>query len=154
MLYFYRRGQENLRELKKECFVIKKDPNGREYSENIVDELTKNQRQSDEAHNGRIILAAGKKNCLVKYLKLHLEKLNPKCDAFFQRPRKEPSCAGNWYDNQVVGMNSLKQMMKAISQEANLSLVYTIRSIRATSVTILDQAGLEVCDIMCEWALV
>ena len=39
MLYFCRRGQQNLRELKKECFVIKKDPNGREYSENIVDEL-------------------------------------------------------------------------------------------------------------------
>ena len=44
--------------------------------------------------------------------------------------------------------------MKAISQEANLSLVYTIRSIRATSVTILGQAGLEACDIMCEWELV
>ena len=84
----------------------------------------------------------------MKYLKLHLEKLNPKCDAFFQRPRKEPSCARDWYDNQVVGMNSLKQMMKVISQEANLGLVYTKPSIRATSVTILDQAGLEACDIM------
>ena len=90
----------------------------------------------------------------MKYLKLYLEKLNPKCDVFFQRPRKESSCAGNWYDNQVVGMNSLKQMMKAISQEANLNLVYTIRSIRATSVTILGQAGLEACDIICEWTLV
>ena len=51
----------------------------------------------------------------MKYLKLYLEKLNPKCGTFFQRPRKEPSCAGSWYDNQVVGMNSLKQMMKVIS---------------------------------------
>ena len=32
LLYFCWRGQENLRELKKECFVIKKDPNGREYA--------------------------------------------------------------------------------------------------------------------------
>ena len=47
MLHFCRRGQENLRKLKKECFVIKKDPNRREYSENIVDELTKNRRKSD-----------------------------------------------------------------------------------------------------------
>ena len=73
-LYFCRGGQENLRELKKECFVIKKDPNGRKYSENIVDELTKNRRDSDEAHNGIIIFATGKKNCLVKYLKLYLFK--------------------------------------------------------------------------------
>ena len=148
MLYFCRRGQENLRELKKECFVIKKDRNGREYAEKILDELTKNRRESDEAQNGGIILATGKKNCPVKSLKLYLEKLNPKCDAFFQRPRKEPSSAGSWYDNQVVGKNSLKQMMKIISQEANLSIVYTNHSIRATSVRILDQAGLEACDIM------
>ena len=34
-------------------------------------------------------------------------------------------------------------MIKAIIQEANLSLVYTNGNIRATSVTILDQASLE-----------
>ena len=38
--------------------------------------------------------------------------------------------------------------MKVISQEANFSLVYTNHRIRATSVTILDQTGLEACDIM------
>ena len=65
-----------------------------------------------------------------------------------QRPKKEPSCAGNWYDSQVVGMNSLKQLMKVVTQETNLALVCTNRSIRATSVTILDQAGLEACDTM------
>ena len=102
----------------------------------------------DEAQNGGIILATEKKNCPVKSLKLYLEKLNPKCDVFFQRPRKGSSCAGSCYDSQVVGMNSLKQMMKIISQEANLSIVYTNHSIRATSVVILDQAGLEARDVM------
>ena len=38
--------------------------------------------------------------------------------------------------------------MKVISEEANLSLVYTNGSIRATSVTILDQAGLEARNIV------
>ena len=45
-------------------------------------------------------------------------------------------------------MNSLKQIMKVNSQKPNLGIVYTNRSIRATSVTILDQTGLEACDIM------
>ena len=119
-----------------------------EYAEKIVDELTKNWQESDKAQNGGITLATGKKNCPVKSLKLYLEKLNPKCDAFFQRPRKKPSCADSWYNNQVVGMTSLKEMMKINSQEANLSIVYTNHSIRATSVTILDQASLEACDTM------
>ena len=61
LLYFWRRGQENLRELKKECFVIKKDPSGREYAEKILDKLTKNRRESDEAQNGGVILATEKK---------------------------------------------------------------------------------------------
>ena len=47
-----------------------------------------------------------------------------------------------------TGMNLLKQVMKIISQDANLSIVYTNDSIRATSVTILDQTGLEARDIM------
>ena len=58
MLYFCRRGQENLSQIKKECFVIKKDRNGRE---KIVHELTKNRRESDEAQNGRITLPTRKK---------------------------------------------------------------------------------------------
>ena len=102
MLYFCRRVQGNLRELKKKCFVIKKDPNGRENAEKSVNKLRKNRRECDEAQNSEIILATGKKKCPVKYLKLYLKKLNSKCDEFFQRPRKELSCAGNWYDNQVV----------------------------------------------------
>ena len=38
--------------------------------------------------------------------------------------------------------------MKVIIQEANLSLVYTNSSIRATSVTVLDQASLEARNIV------
>ena len=61
--------------------------NGRENTEKIFNKLTKNWRESDDAQNGWIILATGKKNCPVKSLKLYLEKLNPKCDEFFQRPK-------------------------------------------------------------------
>ena len=83
----------------------------------------------------------------MKYLKLYLEKLNPKCHVSFKRPRKEPSCAGNWYENQVIRMNSLKQMMKVISQETNVSFVCTNRSIRGTSVKDIG-SDLEPRDIM------
>ena len=61
MLYFCRRGQENLRELKKHSFVVKKDSIGREYVEKTVDELTKNRRENDDAQEGGIIFATGKK---------------------------------------------------------------------------------------------
>ena len=41
MLYFFRRGQEHLKELKKECFVLNKDPSERQYAEKLVGELKK-----------------------------------------------------------------------------------------------------------------
>ena len=60
-------------------FVIKKDPNFREYAEKNIEKLTKNRRESDEAQNDGTVFATGKKNCPVKSLKMYLEKLNPKC---------------------------------------------------------------------------
>ena len=42
-------------------FVIKKDPNLREYAEKNVKKLTKNRRESDEAQNDGIVFATGKK---------------------------------------------------------------------------------------------
>lgn len=88
------------------------------------------------------------RNLSGKSLKFYLEKLHPKCDAFFQRPKQVAFTSGNWYDNQVVGKKSLGQLMKVISREINLSIMYTNHSIRATSVTVLDEAGLEAHHIL------
>ena len=72
---------------------------------------------------------------------MYISKLNPECDAFFQRP-KEQATEG-WYDKQVVCINTLRSKMKALSKHAQLSREYTNHSIRATSITILDQCGFE-----------
>ena len=63
------------------------------------------------------------------------------------KPLKDPLHAG--YDKQVVGTNTLGSKMKTLSKHAQLSREYTNHSIRATSVTILDQCGFEVRHIMC-----
>ena len=69
-----------------------------------------------------------------------------------QRPKKQcDETDAIWYDNQSVGVNTLGGKMKAISKQAKLSREYTNHSIRATSVTILDQCGFEARHIMCEW---
>ena len=55
MLFFCRRGRENLRRLTKKCFVVKKDGNGDEYIEKVMDEMTKNHRENDEQENCDVI---------------------------------------------------------------------------------------------------
>ena len=82
--------------------------------------------------------------CPVKTFETYLLKLNPKCAALFQRPKKEP-CDGPWYDNMCLGKHTHANKMKVLSKLANLSIEYTNHSIRATSVSILDQCGFEAC---------
>ena len=54
----------------------------------------------------------------------------------------------DWYDNQVVGCDSLNNAMKNLSQKAKLSQIYTNHCIRATVVTNLDEEGFEARHIM------
>ena len=46
-----------------------------------------------------------------------------------------------WYQNQVRGVSKLGTLMQNLSKRCNLSRVYTNHSIRATSVTILDEGN-------------
>lgn len=78
-----------------------------------------------------------------KAMKLYLTKLNPKCEAFFQYPRKNWSVEDNvWYEARPVGVNSLDSMMKNISEAASLSHPYTNHSLRATAITLWSNAGI------------
>ena len=47
-----------------------------------------------------------------------------------------------WYDNIPVGHNTLGEKMKVISIQSKLSKVYTNHCIRATCISILDEAGI------------
>ena len=46
-------------------------------------------------------------------------------------------------NNKMLGEKPLLKMMKGISQDANLSVLYTNHSIRATTVTISDESEVE-----------
>ena len=65
----------------------------------------------------------------------------------FQRP-KSSGKGKVWDDKMAVGENTLGKKMKVISQQAELSTTYTNRSIRATTITILDRSGFEARHIM------
>ena len=147
MLYLCRRGRENLKSLKKKDFIVKVGESG-EYVEKVIDELTKNRRENNEAEEGGVILATGKESCPVKSFKKYVSLLNPKVEEFFQRPKVSSPESGPWYDAQVLGINSLGSMMRNISADASLSESYTNHCIRATSVTILDQCGFQARHIM------
>ena len=150
MLYLCRRGRENLRELNKDSFSLKMFPDGTEYVMKTEDELTKNHRENDttQDNEGGIMMATGDSNCPVKSFKLYISKLNPKLETFFQRPKAVINEDGPWYDAQVVGVKTIGNWMKRISERASLSKVYTNHSIRATSITLLDKKGLEARHIM------
>ena len=113
-----------------------------------TDELSKNHRDQDTTEEGGVMLATGTENCPVKSFKMYVSKLNPKMTTSFQRPTKNIREGGPWFDNMVIGEKSLGKMMKDISIDAKLTTIYTNHSIRATTITNLDSAGLEARHIM------
>ena len=131
MLFFCRRGQENLRELQMDSFGFGTDPSGRKYVFQLKDELTKNRRGDTEAEEGGFMFERpGDILCPVQSIEKYISKLNPKCSAFFQRPKKKGDIEDPvWYNNQCIGVNTLANKMKVISKLANLSREYTNHSI-------------------------
>ena len=82
-------------------------------------------------------------------MKLYLEKINPGCQAFFQFPKRDWQASDNvWYENRPLGVNKLGNMMREISQEGQLSRIYTNHSLRATAITLWSQAGISSRQIM------
>ena len=116
----------------------------------VVEELTKDHREDDEAEGGGIMYATGGPFCLVASFEKYLQHLNPQNEFLFQRPKKKLTPDSDvWYDNMVVGERSLGEMTKQISKQAGLSKDYTNHnSIRATAVTILDKSGFEARHIL------
>ena len=78
ILYFCRRGQENLREMKQDTFSIKTDGSGRRYVEQTVGEMDKNHKDTDAIDDtigeGRMY-ATGSPFCPVASFEKYLSKL-------------------------------------------------------------------------------
>ena len=73
------------------------------------------------------MFATGETYCPVYLLKNLIQVLNPGEDALFQRPKRK-FCLNDeiWFDRALLGVNSLRNMMKEISFAANLRQTYTI----------------------------
>ncbi len=78
-------------------------------------------------------------------LSLYISKLNLKCEALFQQPRrdwKESAITHDlWYENRPFGVNPLGNMIKEISTAAKLSKVYTNHCVWTTAITLWSKAG-------------
>ena len=141
---FCRRGREGQRNLKSGDFVFKTDDTGREFVTLRYNDAQKN-HQGDQKKDAReqkpVMYGNGSADCPVAALKLYLSKLNPKCSAFYQQPRRKNWQASDpvWYNNCPLGVNTLGDMMKKMSKSAGLSQIYTNHSIRATVCTILNE---------------
>ena len=140
MLYFCNRGRENLRELKKSDFILHEN---QQFIE-LKDRLTKNHQggmHDGASQGGRIYKTTlGVGICPYSSFLKYLDKLNPQCESFFQKPKAAYSLdnPGIWYNNMVIGKHTLGNKMKILSKEKCLSREYTNHCLRATSITLLD----------------
>lgn len=150
-LHFGRRGREGLRSLTKQSFVFKIDDGGKQYVTLSFNELDKNHQvlmPKDQEKKQIMFGQPGDPQCPVAALTKYLSKLNPSCNSFFQRPKPNVKQVDPvWYENKPLGVNTINQLMKSISQDAGLSCIYTNHSIRATTATVLASAGVESRDI-------
>ncbi len=153
MVYFCNRGRENLREMSKDDFIVEVDAQGEKFVKFRRDKMTKNHRgDDDEQSQGGFMYATPHKpdTCPVQSFEKYHASLNPKCEAFWQKP-KDPSRIGSngiWYENMAVGKNTLYTKTREISTEAGCSKLYTNHCLRASNLTALDAAGFEARDIM------
>ena len=146
LLYFCRRGREGQRQLTTSSFKLEVDAAGRNFITMAHDEVSKNHpgglKDTNSTEKNARIYETNHPNDGYRALRVYLSKLNPKCTAFFQYPKKNwAPTDSSWYENRPVGINKLDGMMKEISQEAQLSRVYTNHSIRATAITLWSNAG-------------
>ena len=151
-LFFGRRGREGLRSLKKSSFDIKKDDSGVEYCEIAFNESTKNHQTSEAPGSKGAMYATGGPQCPIKSLKLYLSKLCRDSEDFFVKVRTDknfrPDLEETWFTGKPLGVNSIGDFMKKISERLHLSKKYTNHSVRATTVTTLSDNGIEARQIM------
>ena len=153
VLFFCRRGLEGQRSLTANSFKFKTDVAGRNYATMSHNELSKNHpgglKDVESTEKEARMYETEDQGDGYKAFKLYLKKVNPKCTAFFQYPKKNSMALDAvWYEARPLGINSLVKMMKTISKEARLSKVYTNHCVRATAITLWSNPGISNHHIM------
>ena len=84
-------------------------------------------------------------SCFRKYL----DKLNPRQQAFFQKPREKFEQSDQvWFENKPLGVNKFSTIMKQISIGAGQSKKYTNHCVRATAITLWSDSCVPARHIM------
>lgn len=135
LLYFCRRGIENLSTMLKDKFIIKKI-NGSDCLVNNKCEITKNHREREiMREDGGIIHETNTQKCPVKMFKKYISKLSPESEYLWQLPKRKHSDE-TWY-HLKAGKNTIVKYMPSISEFCKLSKRFTNHCIRSTSCTIM-----------------
>ena len=148
--YFGRRGREGWRAMKKDFFIIEEDGHGSRFVCTKSTEKTKNiqggNKQAEQDYSDVRMYETGDVTTMnpVGAYELLLRKLNPENPFLFQKPVKNFVYDNvTWYTKEVIGKNTISEMMKNISKKAGTKKTYTNHCVRATTVTDLYQAGVD-----------
>ncbi|KAJ8310884.1 LOW QUALITY PROTEIN: hypothetical protein KUTeg_012749 [Tegillarca granosa] len=139
MYFLCRRGQENLRQMNKSTFAVG------------VDSRVADTTNTPDDTIGEDVMYSRPNDvmCPVYSFKKYLSKIHPQLEDLWQRPLDSfEEDALVWYCKSPLGKNTLADMLKTISEQSKLSYIYTYHSIRATTITALDNAGIEARHIM------
>lgn len=152
-LYWCRRGSEGQRLLRRDSFHLEKDADGIDYVTMSHEELSKNHQggfadKSSEERQTRLY-STGQDGDAFSCFRKYLDKLNPRQQAFFQKPRAKFEQSNQvWFENKPFGVNQLSMMMKQISIGAGLSKKYTNHCVRATAITLWSDSCVPARHIM------
>lgn len=134
-----------MRELTKESFEIRKDADGEDYLTIRHREVEKTRQgvNRDTEKDSRMYRQAGG-DCPVQIIEEYLSKLNPANKFFFQRPKRSFNFNDTvWFENMVVGVRKIAEMMKDICKFAGSETIYTNHCLRATTASALAERGIE-----------
>ena len=121
------------------------DP-GKNYSismQNITFFIAEQLKVEHKTQNWKFL--TGLEMCPVSAFKFYMSKLNPSVNFLWQKTKsgKLHYTDGVWYEPHIIGKDPLERFMTFLSKDAQLSLLYTNHSIRATCITTLDRNGVE-----------
>ena len=143
--YFCRRGLENLHDMTKDTFRLRRDPSdGTEYISLASNKSDKNHNAKDKELVTGFMPASKSPLCPVSSFKRYMSKLHPDIPNLFQKPRDLRKFHINdavWYCKIPIGEPTLSKFMPELSKKAELSERYVNHSIRATGITLLNRAG-------------
>lgn len=143
LYHFGFRGREWLRNLTTNSLKLN-ESNGTRFVDFEKCMAEKNVRYTNQAVMRQIVMTetpATKQNCPVVAVERYLAKL-PSESPLFPKPCRKYEKNGKWYcEKEVLGKNSLQDLMRKISIRAGLSHTYTNHSVRSTCVTNLRKSG-------------